>query len=70
MKIDQARPGNLGQEESFAAEEGVGNAADKLDVVIDGFFESDQAAGIDAEGFARIETSFDNGRAILTFAIL
>jgi len=50
--------GEGGEEEAFAAEEGIFDAADETDVVVDAGLEGDETAGIELDGFAGGENAF------------
>ena len=52
LEPDPAWPGHRREEQSFAAEQRRLDAADELDVVVDGRIEGDQTAGIDADDLA------------------
>ena len=54
-----AGTGEGGEEQSFAAEQRGPDAARKLDVVIDGFVEGHDAAGIDLQRLARGQRKLD-----------
>lgn len=63
LEPDFPGSGEGGEEEAFAAKEGVFDAAGELDVVVDVAFEGDDAASVDAEGFAGVEGAFHDGPA-------
>jgi hypothetical protein len=48
LQVDSSRSGDFRQEQAFTAEEGVREAANELDVIIDAGREGDQAACVDA----------------------
>src|SRR5688572_23259841 len=58
LEPDASGAGEGGEEEAFAAEEGVFEAADELDVEGDAWGEADDAAGVDLEGVAGAEVAF------------
>lgn len=51
-----------GEKQTFTAEEHALEVAGPLDVVVDGRFEGDQAAGVDPQGFV-VELALDHGTA-------
>ena len=53
-------PVKLGVEQTLSTEEHVLKAADELDVVVYAWLESDQATGIDAQGFIGLQGSLDD----------
>jgi len=60
LQPDFAGAAEEDEEETFASEEFVFDTGYGLDVVIDGGFEGDEAAGVDAEGLAGGEGVFDD----------
>src|SRR5690606_20557674 len=62
-EVDGPRAGQRREEEAFAAEERVLEAADELDVVRDRGWERDDAAGVDADRLAGGEVAADDGPA-------
>ena len=59
LQEDLTGAGESRQEEAFAAEERVGEAADELDVVVDVGVKCHQAARVDAQGLACGQVFFD-----------
>ncbi len=58
-----ARPLQQGEEQAFAAEERVLEAADELDVVVHALLESHQATRINAQALAALQGAFDHRAA-------
>jgi len=59
LQYDASGSGQGGEEQAFPAEEGRANAADHLDVVVDGRLEGDEVTGLDLKCFARSEGEID-----------
>ena len=63
LQKDLAGAGEGGEEETFAAKQGISEAFNKLDIKIDRSREGDQAAGIDAQFLAWSQLTLDNRAA-------